>query len=216
MIIIAETCYDRNNLNVNPGSVASAPGAGQRRVIPVTASDHTTLLKRCTKCGLEFPATTEFFWNSKTSHDGLQWRCKKCKYADKVAHRRKRPDLERTYKKRKQDKRRAEGRCLSCGRTHDNAPKQLCNACRNKAYPRLRELDHKRSPYRTHRTPCVFCGFEYSDVHHIDGDHTNNNPANLISLCPNHHRLVHWGLLVLLPNERIGDSAISDPIAQRG
>ncbi len=29
------------------------------------------------------------------------------------------------------------------------------------------------------------------DVHHIDGNHDNNDLSNLIPLCPNHHKLVH-------------------------
>jgi hypothetical protein len=34
------------------------------------------------------------------------------------------------------------------------------------------------------------CGWDkIIDVHHIDYDHNNNNPKNLIPLCPNHHRL---------------------------
>lgn len=29
------------------------------------------------------------------------------------------------------------------------------------------------------------------DVHHLDGDHSNNDPANLETLCANCHRLEH-------------------------
>lgn len=49
--------------------------------------------------------------------------------------------------------------------------------------------------YRQHAGPCVLCGFEFSDIHHIDEDHSNNAQSNLVSLCPNHHRLVHRGLI---------------------
>jgi len=36
---------------------------------------------------------------------------------------------------------------------------------------------------------CQYCGNEISpQIHHIDGDRTNNNPKNLIVLCPNHHK----------------------------
>ena len=43
---------------------------------------------------------------------------------------------------------------------------------------------------------CGKCGFErigkgQMDVHHVDGDHSNNDPSNLITLCANCHRLVH-------------------------
>lgn len=43
----------------------------------------TTPLKRCTKCGAEKPATTEYF---KRHYDGLHPRCKECKRADDRAY----------------------------------------------------------------------------------------------------------------------------------
>jgi len=43
---------------------------------------------------------------------------------------------------------------------------------------------------------CERCGFipvsiRQMDVHHKDGDHSNNSPENLETLCANCHRLVH-------------------------
>ena len=39
---------------------------------------------------------------------------------------------------------------------------------------------------------CAICGFDkIVAIHHIDEDHFNNNPKNLIPLCPNHHEMVH-------------------------
>jgi 5-methylcytosine-specific restriction endonuclease McrA len=43
---------------------------------------------------------------------------------------------------------------------------------------------------------CVRCGFKavdirQMDVHHKDGNHQNDDPANLETLCANCHRLVH-------------------------
>lgn len=43
---------------------------------------------------------------------------------------------------------------------------------------------------------CEECGFvpkhlRQLDVHHKDGDHSNNAPENLTTLCANCHRLVH-------------------------
>lgn len=35
---------------------------------------------------------------------------------------------------------------------------------------------------------CVVCGYDVVvDVDHMDGDRTNNDPANGQVLCPNHH-----------------------------
>jgi hypothetical protein len=37
---------------------------------------------------------------------------------------------------------------------------------------------------------CALCPWDkVIEVHHIDDDHDNNEPENLIPLCPNHHRL---------------------------
>lgn len=46
--------------------------------------------------------------------------------------------------------------------------------------------------FRHHEKRCIVCGEEnIVAVHHEDFNHTNNNPANLIPLCPTHHQYVH-------------------------
>jgi hypothetical protein len=44
---------------------------------------------------------------------------------------------------------------------------------------------------------CERCGFVAEDpcqldVHHRDGDHGNDEPSNLVTLCANCHRLLHF------------------------
>ncbi len=34
---------------------------------------------------------------------------------------------------------------------------------------------------------CAICGQPNPQLHHIDEDHDNNDPSNLLPLCPNHH-----------------------------
>jgi len=52
-----------------------------------------------------------------------------------------------------------------------------------------------KSPYVAHKkSKCDFCGFIpvdlcQLDVDHIDGNHDNNDPSNLQTLCANCHRL---------------------------
>lgn len=47
---------------------------------------------------------------------------------------------------------------------------------------------------------CEICGEEgpkgLFDVHHIDENHANNIEYNLVTLCPNHHRLVHMKKII--------------------
>lgn len=39
---------------------------------------------------------------------------------------------------------------------------------------------------------CIVCGFDMVvEVHHLDGNHHNNDIKNLIPLCPNHHKAIH-------------------------
>lgn len=39
---------------------------------------------------------------------------------------------------------------------------------------------------------CAICKFDkIVAVHHLDENHNNNDPMNLIPLCPNHHEMIH-------------------------
>lgn len=55
----------------------------------------------------------------------------------------------------------------------------------------------KSSAYRStcflyHKKECVVCGeSNIIEVHHYDGNKNNNNPSNLIPLCPTHHQYWH-------------------------
>lgn len=45
---------------------------------------------------------------------------------------------------------------------------------------------------RSHQLTCAVCGFDkIVAIHHIDENKKNNEPSNLIPLCPNHHEMVH-------------------------
>lgn len=63
--------------------------------------------------------------------------------------------------------------------------------------------------FQTWEKKCVICGFDkIVDVHHLNEDHSDNRPENLIPLCPNHHEMYHSKYkdeIVLLLNEVLGD-----------
>jgi len=43
-----------------------------------------------------------------------------------------------------------------------------------------------------HGHKCVVCGFDkVIDVHHLDNNRQNNTKENLVTLCPNHHYMIH-------------------------
>ena len=58
----------------------------------------------------------------------------------------------------------------------------------------------RRRPHLKYRgDQCVRCGLQHEDkrvfdVHHKDGNHSNNSPDNLETVCPTCHRLHHLGI----------------------
>lgn len=78
----------------------------------------------------------------------------------------------------------------------------------------------KKSQYRTtcffyHKKECVICQeVNIVAVHHLDENHKNNDPSNLIPLCPTHHSYCHSNFKHLII-EKI-NNYISDWRQQRG
>jgi predicted HNH restriction endonuclease len=55
-----------------------------------------------------------------------------------------------------------------------------------------RSQSYRAIAMRHHVLECVVCGFnKIVAIHHIDENKQNNDPSNLIPLCPNHHEMVH-------------------------
>ena len=49
--------------------------------------------------------------------------------------------------------------------------------------------------FKHHERKCVVCGFDkIVAVHHYDHNKENNDPINLIPLCPNHHEMIHHSI----------------------
>lgn len=67
-------------------------------------------------------------------------------------------------------------------------------SCSNVYFKSVRAKTENLKHYRTicfrfYPKACFLCGWDrIVDVHHIDGNHKNNDPKNLVPLCPNHHR----------------------------
>jgi len=75
--------------------------------------------------------------------------------------------------------------------------RDICQSCRlrrQRFLKNLKLLDGDRNPLK-----CSCCGWAgLCDIHHIDEDHTNNEPNNLQVLCPNCHRGIHSPALDVL------------------
>ena len=56
--------------------------------------------------------------------------------------------------------------------------------------------------FHFHKKECVVCDENVIvEVHHYDLDHDNNDPENLIPLCPTHHQYVHSNFKHLVHNK---------------
>lgn len=91
--------------------------------------------------------------------------------------------------------------CAACGPTKITMKSGRWKCATARQEQKGRRLTKKGPPryvsthYRKHKgTVCARCGFIPEDlcqldVDHIDGNHNNNDPANLQTLCANCHRL---------------------------
>jgi len=58
--------------------------------------------------------------------------------------------------------------------------------------PNWKETQYKTTCFLYHEKKCIICGEEkIVTVHHYDKNRENNNPENLIPMCPTHHQYVH-------------------------
>lgn len=85
---------------------ATTAGNVSHRSKPVTTSNHTTDCKPCTKCGIEYPRTREYFKPDKNRPDGLTTRCQQCIRKARAQYRESHADEIRERKRREYAKNR--------------------------------------------------------------------------------------------------------------
>jgi len=88
--------------------------------------------------------------------------------------------------------------CVVCGspiKDYKNSKGTCSHSCSNSYFIRWKPENHtnyKTICFNNHKKECVVCGEDkIVAVHHNDHDHNNNDPMNLIPLCPTHHQYVH-------------------------
>ncbi len=96
-----------------------------------------------------------------------------------------------------------ERKLVECKNCHKQKPHQafgLCSNCHMKLHhydivKRYNTRKYHNISLELHKKitkECVLCSFNKAvDLHHLDGDHKNNDPSNLVGLCPNHHKMYH-------------------------
>ncbi|MFA4917152.1 MAG: HNH endonuclease [Syntrophales bacterium] len=55
-----------------------------------------------------------------------------------------------------------------------------------------KKINYRKMAFETYGSLCAHCGFGIPDVlevAHIDGNRDNNDPLNLVILCPNCHKM---------------------------
>lgn len=107
------------------------------------------------------------------------------------------------WKYRKPEPKHIQGMCVKCGERKQKKAgdvyKSVCSMCDWSNSRFYRKYGPKKPAeiitYRSYKKDsCEFCGFipEHPcqlDVDHIDGNHSNDDPSNLQTLCANCHRL---------------------------
>jgi len=71
----------------------------------------------------------------------------------------------------------------SCSNTHFRSGEQNGN---------YNPESYRNICFKHHEKKCCICDFDnIVEVHHMDCNKENNDPINLIPLCPNHHQMFH-------------------------
>lgn len=97
--------------------------------------------------------------------------------------------------------------CRHCGKGFQTASPNAsyCStSCKQKSYRLKSKVEGTNMKYLykdLQHTPCQICGWKESirDIHHIIpvSKGGKNLLSNLIVICPNHHRMIHKGLITL-------------------
>jgi hypothetical protein len=105
---------------------------------------------------------------------------------------------ERTCKKNTEYLESLKKNCPGCGKVFYKKTQTCSHACSNK-YFRSGEDNGNWSGnsyrlicFQTHGKKCLICDEDkIVAAHHVNEDHTDNRPENIVPLCPTHHQYVH-------------------------
>ena len=63
---------------------------------------------------------------------------------------------------------------------------------KSKKYNTDENASYRTVAWRHHKKICVVCGEDkVVAVHHMNENHSDNSPSNLVPLCPTHHQYMH-------------------------
>lgn len=93
--------------------------------------------------------------------------------------------------------------CLYCGKPVKNKKNDTCSkSCSNRLWPRRESTSYRSRCFKFHEKKCCICDeINIIEVHHLDEDHSNNDPSNLVPLCPTHHQYWHSKFKYMVENK---------------
>lgn len=99
--------------------------------------------------------------------------------------------------------------CKVCGAPVKSKGASTCShSCSNTLYRtgpnhgNWKPEQYRSTCFHYHKRVCVVCGEQnIVEVHHHDGNKQNNNPENLIPLCPTHHQYWHSRFRLLVEQQ---------------
>lgn len=177
-------------------------------------------MKRCAKCGQEFPRTPDFFSLDKRNSDGLGASCRTCERERNriyMRERRKRePDLTARYYAKNRDKERERLDRWNAANpdsvkervkrwAQENRDKRRASELRRRAQKRQSGGDHTAADIqrqcKAQKGKCYYCGVKVGDGYHVDhvvplSRGGSNGPENIVIACPScnsrkHDKLPH-------------------------
>jgi len=111
--------------------------------------------------------------------------------------------------------------CPVCDKIMKNYKNKTCSTgCYNRLYrsgennPNWKSDSYRTTCFAYHEKKCIICGEnKIVAVHHLDENRKNNNPSNLIPLCPTHHQYCHSrysGEIIPVISEYLNERSFGD------
>lgn len=118
----------------------------------------------------------------------------KCQYCAKITNRGNIKRHEKSCKENPANQK----ECPVCHTVHSKSGVTCSYSCSNSYFrggennPNWSGNNYRKICFDNHGKKCIVCGEEkILSVHHINENHDDNRPENLVPLCPTHHQYVH-------------------------
>ena len=160
---------------------------------------------KCEQCGTTFSARIADLKRGRAKFCSL-----KCSSKHHAEKRKPKPNVEcahcgKEFYKNPSRQRASKSGLFFCSRSCKNSAQRIGGIKEIMPSHFGTSKNYRNICFAHHKKECVVCGEDkIVAVHHYDEDHHNNDPSNLVPLCPTHHQYVHSGFKDLVI-EKIDD-----------